>query len=216
MLVVDRWQRNLEDFVERHSLVLLLLGALFVIGVVFGALAVRSVDTRERAELAVYLGDTLKALLRPAGGEGGLLLKQALWRSAKVLGLLWVLGISLVGIFGVMGLALVRGFISGFAVGFLAAELGWKGLLVAVAGHLPHSLIEVPALLVGGTAAVAFSLQVVRSWRQGRRLPHFYPALARFTGTLMATGLALMVGGLVESYLSPALVRFALSFLQSM
>ena len=142
------------------------------------------------------------------------MLKAALLRSLKYLVLLWVLGISLVGVLGVAALALLRGFVSGFTVGFLAAELGWRGIALAVAGHLPQSLLEVPALVIGGTAAVAFSLQVIRSWSERRRVPQFYPALARLTGTLLATGLVLVVAGLVESYLSPALVRFATSFLQ--
>ena len=211
-----RWQRTLEEFLRRHGGVVLLLGALFVIGVVFGALAVGSLDPRSKQEMVRYLGESLSGLSGsgPAPGEGSLMLKAALLRSLKYLVLLWVLGISLVGVLGVAALALLRGFVSGFTVGFLAAELGWRGIALAVAGHLPQSLLEVPALVIGGTAAVAFSLQVIRSWSERRRVPQFYPALARLTGTLLATGLVLVVAGLVESYLSPALVRFATSFLQ--
>jgi stage II sporulation protein M len=211
-----RGQRSLEDFVRRHGGVVLLLGALFVIGVVFGALAVGSLDPRSKQEMVRYLGESLSGLSRggPAPAEGSLMLKAALLRSLKYLVLLWVLGISLVGVLGVAALALLRGFVSGFTEGFLAAELGWRGVALAVAGHLPQSLLEVPALVIGGTAAVAFSLQVIRSWSERRRVPQFYPALARLTGTLLATGLVLVVAGLVESYLSPALVRFAASFLQ--
>jgi stage II sporulation protein M len=212
-----RGQRQFEEFLHRHAGVVLLLGVLFVAGVVFGALAVGSLDPRSKGEMVSYLGESLQSMGgRPAPGEGALMLKAALLRSLKYLALLWVMGISLVGVLGVAGVALVRGFVSGFTVGFLAAELGWRGLTLAVAGHLPQSLLEVPALLVGGTAAVAFSLQVIRSWRERRRVPQFYPALARFTATLVATGLVLLAAGLAESYLSPALVRFAASFLQSL
>lgn len=208
------YQRTLEDFVRRHGGLLLLLGVLFVAGVVFGALAVGSLDDRSRGEILSYMGESLSTLEGHTGAEGGWMLRAALLRSAKYLGVLWVLGISLVGVPGVALLVLLRGFVSGFTVGFLAAEMGGKGLALAVAGHLPQSLLEVPALIVGGAAAVAFSLQVIRSWHERRRVPQFYQALARLTGTLVATGLVLILGGLVESYLSPVLVRFAASFLQ--
>ncbi|MDF2631354.1 MAG: hypothetical protein K0R39_5185, partial [Symbiobacteriaceae bacterium] len=43
MHVIDRYQRSFEAFVRRHSGLILLLGACFVIGVIFGGLAVRGV-----------------------------------------------------------------------------------------------------------------------------------------------------------------------------
>jgi GMP synthase-like glutamine amidotransferase len=110
-------------------------------------------------------------------------------------------------------MAEVLGYVTGFVVSFLVAEMGGAGLALAIAGHLPQNLLQVPALVVAGTAAVAFSMQVVRSWRERRRVPNFYPALARFTGTLLAAGLVLVLAALVESYLTPALVRLASGWL---
>jgi stage II sporulation protein M len=213
MHLLRRNMRTAEDYLRRHAGTVLLIGCLFVIGVVFGALAVRSLSPRDRAEQASYLSETIGRAVKPSQGEGGLLLKASLLRSGKYLALLWICGISLVGMVVVMGGALVLGYVTGFTVSFLVAEMGGAGLALAIAGHLPQNLLQVPALVVAGTAAVAFSLQVVRSWRERRRVPNFYPALARFTGTLLAAGLVLVLAALVESYLSPALVRLASGWL---
>lgn len=207
------WRRNLEEFLTRHSGPALLLCALFVVGIIFGALAVRSLDTQDKLDLVRYLSSVTPALERPDDGAGALLLKRQLWGKAKLVALLWVSGISLVGALGVMLLSLLRGFLTGFVVAFLAAEMGLPGVLLALAGHVPQSLLEVPAIILGGTASVAFSLQVVRSWRERRRVPHFYRALASYTGTLLVMGALLVGASLVESYLSPALIRLASSFL---
>lgn len=213
MQVWSYYRRNLERYIENHRGIVMLLGALFVIGLVFGALAVRSLDPRDRSELVHYLSGTIPSLQNLPPGGGGVLLKAALLRNLKIMATLWVLGISLVGIFGVMVVALLRGLVTGFVVAFLAAELGLRGVLLAAVGHLPQSLIEVPALILGGAASVAFSLQVVRSWRERRRVPNFYPTLAAFSGRLLVMGLALLAASLVESYLSPSLVRLVASFL---
>jgi stage II sporulation protein M len=214
MQLVTYWRRNLEDFLRRHSGPALLLATLFVVGVIFGALAVHSIEARDRLELVSYLSSNLQRLVTPPEGTGGVLFRQGLWGKLKLLALLWVLGISLVGVVGVMLLVFLEGLLSGFVVGFVAAEMGGTGILLAIAGHLPQRLLEVPAIIVAGTASVAFSLQVIRSWRQRRRVRNFYPALAAFTGTLLAMGVLLVLSSLVESYVSPALVRFVLSMVK--
>jgi stage II sporulation protein M len=204
------WRRNLEDFLRRYSGPVMLLSALFVIGVIFGALAVRSIEAKDRLEVVSYLSGQLQRLVSPPDGIGWTLFWRQLWGKLKLLALLWVLGISVVGALGVMVLAFLEGVVSGFFVGFVAAEMGGKGILLAIAGHLPQRLLEVPAVILAGTASVAFSTQVVRSWRAGRRVPNFYPALASFTGMLLVMGLVLVLSSLAEAFLSPALLRMLL------
>lgn len=191
---------------------LLLLCALFVVGVIFGALAVRGLEARDRVDLVAYLQEAVRGLDGPGASAGVDLFARSLLGRLKMLALLWVLGISVVGIFGVMLLALLRGLLSGFAVAFLAAEMGWSGVGLAAAGHLPQSLLEVPALLVAGSISVGFSLQVVRSWVQRRRVPQFYRALRGYTGALGLTGLLLVGASLVETLITPQLVSWVLRF----
>lgn len=208
----ENWMRNLEAFLHRHRGPVLMLSAIFVFGVIFGGLAVSSLDPRNKQELVTYLSGTIERMAAPPDGAGTMILKLVLPTKLKLLALLWVFGISVVGMLGVMVLTLLRGFLTGFVVALLAAEMGGRGVLLAAAGHLPQSLIEVPALIIAGTASVAFSLQLVRSWREGRRVRNFYPALAAYTGTLLTMGLVLIGTSLVESYLSPVLSRFVASF----
>ncbi|HEY8347818.1 MAG TPA: stage II sporulation protein M [Symbiobacteriaceae bacterium] len=208
-----RWRDDLEIFLLQHRGPVVLLAAVFLVGVVFGALAVRSLDSGDKLELVTALTSAVQGLREAPPGMGWLLLKRSLLGKLKLLALLWVLGLSVVGAAGVLVVALVRGLISGFVVGFLTAEMGGAGLVLALLAHLPQSLLEVPALLVGGTASIVFSLQVIRSWRRGRRLSHFYSALSAFTGTLGLMGLVMLAAGLLESYLSPALVRLVLPWI---
>lgn len=207
------WSGQVEEFLARHTGAILLLSALFVIGVIFGALAVRSLEARDRLELVAYLSHAVKGLENATPGTGSMLLKGSILAKLKLLALLWVLGISVVGIFGVMLLTLLRGLLTGFAVAFLTAEMGARGVGIVIAGHLPQSLLEVPAILLAGTASVGFSLQVLQSWQERRRVPQFYRALSTYTGTICLMGLLLVGASLVECYLSPALVRWMVALL---
>lgn len=206
MQLLVGWRRNLADLFYHQAPLMLLQVTLFVIGVIFGALALRSLDGATRLDLVRQLSDSVLVLRNGPEPSGGALLQAALLRQGRQVALFWVLAISLVGALGVMLLTLVRGFVSGFTVAFLAAELGGRGILLAAAGHLPHSLLEVPGIILGATASVAFVLEVIRSWRARRRLAGFYEALAGYTGTLLSAGVLLVSACLVESFVTPVLV----------
>lgn len=214
MHLLERWKYGFEEFMDRHRGPAVFLATLFVIGVVFGALAVRSLPAADKQELVAYLGATVGTLDRPPEGAEALMLRRALAGNAKLIALIWVLGVSVIGVVGILVLTFLRGFLTGFVVAFLAAEMGLQGVLLATAGHLPQSLLEVPAMILAGTASIAFASQVLRSWQQRRRVSHFYPALAAYSGILLANGGLLAVASLVESYLSPGLVRVAAALVQ--
>jgi len=201
------WRRNLEDLLYTQSGMALLMVVLFLIGLIFGALALRSLDSTTRLDLVQALSSSVQLVRGTEAAANGMLLREALLRHAQWLGLLWLLAITLIGALGVMLLTLVRGFISGFVIAFLAAEMGLPGILLAAAGHLPQSLLEVPAILLAATASVTFSLQVWGLLRSRRRLREFYDTLADYSGTLFSAGVLLFMASLVEAYLTPALVR---------
>jgi len=209
MHLYDSWRRNLEELLIRQSGLVLLQASLFVIGLVFGSLALRSLDAAVRLDLTRMLSDSVRVLQAGPQPAAGVLLREALLRQALQLSLMWVLAITLVGALAVLLLPLVRGFISGFTVAYLTAELGGKGILLAAAGHLPQSLLEVPGLVLAASASVAFSLEVATSWRTRRRLSGFYAALADYSNTLLSAGLLLLGAGLVEGFVTPILVRLA-------
>lgn len=207
MRLYEAWQRNLEELLYRQGGLVLLHAALFVIGLVFGALALRSLDAAARIDLTRQLSDSMQILASGPAKPTGLLVREALARQALQVAMLWVLSISLVGVLGVILLPVYRGFISGFTVAFLTAEMGTRGVLLAAAGHLPQTLLEVPGVILAVSASVAFSLEIIRSWRARRRLTGFYAALAEYSNTLLSAGVLLVGAGLVEAYVTPLLIR---------
>lgn len=201
------WRQNLEDLLLERGGLALLHTVLFVVGLLFGALALRSLEVETQLELARQLSGALQALREGPDPATGPLLRDALLRQARTIVLMWVLAISLVGSVAVLALPLVRGFTSGFAVAYLTAEMGSRGVLLAAVGHLPQTVLEVPGIILAATASVGFALEVVTSWRVRRRLSGYYSALAGYSNTLLSAGVLLAAAALVEGFVTPHLVR---------
>ena len=94
------------------------------------------------------------------------------------LGILWLLGLTVVGAPLVILLVGARGFILGFTVGFLVQEKTGQGLLLALVAVLPQNLFYVPGLL-GQILALYFTLSLFKTSRKTPVLtnPFLYPAL---------------------------------------
>lgn len=200
----EDWTRHIQANLGIYFFVVLL----FLTGVVFGALAVRTLATDQKAELIDYLqvfvGDMSSEAL-PAGNE---LLLPTVWANIKTAILLWLGGLTVIGLPLSLALVFTKGFSGGFTVAFLVDEVKWRGFILAAAAILPHSLFSIPALLFLSAGAVCFSFCVLRQ-RFLRHQGHFEAAAPFWNYSLfmLYAGLALVLASLVEAYITPVLVK---------
>ena len=186
---------------NNRSTLLIFVVVLFVVGVVFGAFVYQALtlDQQERlaGELASYAG-TFGAGVFPDAGET--LRERALFH-AKWIGLIWLLGVTVVGMPFVLALDFMKGVLIGFSLGALIQQYGWKGLLFALVAIAPQNAIVIPAIVLASVSAAAFSLHVVKNrlLQPGGELGQ--PLLAH-TGASLLMLLALWAAAAFEAYLS--------------
>lgn len=139
------------------------VAVLFLVGVIFGALMVNALSLEQRQDLEGYLGNFFVTVHHgTSGGETG-----AYWDIAmlhlKWIGLIWILGLSVIGLPGILVLDFMKGVLIGFTVGYLVGQYSWKGLLFALVSVAPHNLFVIPILLVCSVAAMTFSIYIIRN-----------------------------------------------------
>lgn len=187
----------------RVTALALLAALLFAAGVVAGSAVAGVVPDDQKGEMARSLQGLLERLGRGAAGDPAAFYRSLAF-NLKTAVLLWLLGAFAFGWPFIGGILFLRGLVLGFAVAFLVLQEGMRGLWLAVAAVLPPSLLAVPALLLLGLGAAAFSLgRWQRQQGLGRRNARAWLAYA-LLGALCA--LALAAASLMEGYLSPYLV----------
>lgn len=181
----------------------------FLLGLIAGALALHTLSPAQLDELRQYLDSFLNNV--GALAQNGQFPALKAWRGILEwqlysLGILWLLGLTVVGAPLVILLVGARGFILGFTVGFLVQEKAGQGLLLALVAVLPQNLFYVPGLLGAGTLALYFTLSLFKTSRKT-------PVLTRILFyTLLYAALALLVlaGTWIEAYLVPGIMRLAM------
>ncbi len=191
---------------QQGTLLTFLALTLLVAGTVAGALAVIHLEPVQRQDLYALLSNFLQGLGdEPNRLNASAVLAKSLWGNIKTAGLLWVLGLTVVGIPVVALIIFIRGFLVGFTVGFLVHQMGWKGIAFSLASVFPQNLLAVPALLVLAISSASFSLFLVR--RNSRRCSVIAEFL-RYTKLAVACAVIMALAALVEAYLVPPLMAW--------
>lgn len=181
----------------------------FILGMIAGSLALRTLSPAQLDELQKYLNTFLNGIgglaqngQFPALKAWGEILKGQLFS----LVILWLLGLTVVGAPLVILLIGARGFILGFTVGFLVQEKAGQGLLLALVAVLPQNLFYVPGLLGAGALALYFTMSFFKSSRETPVLT----SMLMYTLLYLALTLLVLAGTWVEAYLVPGIIRLAM------
>lgn len=187
----------------------LFVSVLFLMGVVFGAMMVNALTLEQKQDLSRYVGSFLQTVT--LGGETApkpdLLESFAL--HFKWMALIWLLGISVVGLPLVLVLNFLKGLLVGFTVGVLVSEYAWKGLLLSFVSVVPQNLLIVPALLAGSVAAVTFSTYLVKHRFLKKTNDSAAPLFLKYSSFGLSLVAVMFAAALVETWLSPVLIGWA-------
>lgn len=210
---MDYFRKNLVAYIRANIVGYFFILLVFVSGVVFGALAVKTLPDEQKRELIGYLQiffQGFAAWSSEAWGSADLFV-SVVFHHIKTVGLIWLLGFTVVGMPLIWFIVFTRGFVIGFTVGFLVNEYIMKGLAFALAAVLPHSIVSVPAVIAAGVAATSFSLWLVRR-RHNAKTTVGYEAIG-YSGLCLGMFLLLLVSAVIEVYISPLFMKLVVAML---
>jgi stage II sporulation protein M len=187
-----------------HVPLYMFVSVLFLIGVVFGAVMVNALSLDQKQELARQLNYFFQGVDDGSmvAGQQGQSFQMTLGLHLKWMGLIWLLGLSVVGLPLVFVLDFLKGVQVGFSVGYLTGQFAWKGMLFALVSIAPQNIVVIPVILVASVAATGFSLHLVKSRFQHRRGALAQP-FWQYTGTSVFLSIVLAGVAIYEGFLSP-------------
>lgn len=123
--------------------------------------------------------------------------------------IIWVLGISIIGIPIIIFMLFFKGFIFGFSISSIINIMGFKGILVAISYHLPHNLILLILYLLISFYAINFSVRLFRLLflKENLNLNSYFK---RYNQIIIFCLLISIFCSLLEVFLTPILINFFL------
>ncbi|MFF2448716.1 stage II sporulation protein M [Neobacillus sp. NPDC058068] len=205
------YQSNAASYFREHSSIFLFIVVLFLMGVIFGAIVVNSMSITQKEDLFYYLSQFFGQVSDGKVAEDNDLFLQSFLHNSKFIGLIWVLGISIIGLPVILILLFIKGMVVGFTVGFLVSQMGWNGFMLAFVSILPQNLIIIPVFILMAAFSVIFSMRMIK---QQFMKKYAQPILPFFKGYILALIVAVVfisAASGIEAYLSPWLMKTIIS-----
>jgi stage II sporulation protein M len=205
MLALDRHTPWTDWWDAHRPYAVLVLGA-FLTGSLLGALALDVLGGGTRLVLLQLIERFLSLTGREVPPVGPLL-GTALIQNLKVLGLLYLLGVSVAGLPLVLLAVLFRGFVLGFAVGVLMGTFHSTGVVVTLIAVILPNLLILPAWLATGAGGLRFSWRLLQGSPGPRRF-HLARELAQFTVVALVAVGFVTAGSVIEAVCAPVLLHW--------
>lgn len=192
--------------------VYIIILAVFVCGLTVGSVSAGRMDTSKSEELSLYIKDFMQNA-QGASFESARMARSAMINNSITVAAIYILGLTVIGMPVTLAILFVRGFVIGFAVGFLTRDLSAGGLLLTAAAILPHNLLYIPAICFGTSSSVMFGLLLwKRNFDTGIAI---WPRLLKYTGVMTMVLLVSLGAGLVEGYITPQFTKMAAGFISN-
>lgn len=203
----NRFGQSFQAYLSENQTLYVFTIVLFAMGVVFGAILVNSLGLAQKQELLRFLEYFFSNMNQTGLPDPQLHFLQSFAFYLKTVGIMWILGLSIIGLPMILLLLFLKGIVVGFTVGFLVSQMQGQGILYSLAGVLPQNMLVVPALILIGVGGISFSLRLIKTRLLSKRdqiLPHFM----NYTVLVVAMFSVLTVAALFETFVSPALIQY--------
>ncbi|WP_289136172.1 stage II sporulation protein M [uncultured Brevibacillus sp.] len=206
----SRVGQTIQTYAREHQSLYWFTIVLFTMGIIFGAVLVNSLPLSQKQELYGFLQYFFNSLSQQGIPETSTHFQQSFGYYAKTVAIMWVLGLSIIGLPMILLMLFLKGVVVGFTVGFLVNQLQWQGVTFAMMGILPQNLLVVPALFIIGVSGISFSLRLIKTRLVSKRddiMPHFIG----YTVLVMCMLGVLSMAALFETFVSPRLMQVVLN-----
>lgn len=193
--------RHLQDNLWLYVVCLLCLFT----GIVLGIYTVKYMGDMERQDLINYFIG-FKDNIKTINPDHTLILFETLKNTIPTIIIIWILGLTVVGIPVILILDLIKGFTLGFSLTLVFNSLGVGGLWFTVVGLLPQNIIYIPCIIIGSVLAMQLSLTKLRN-KVNKQLYYSKGYFINYSISFIIIVLCMILGVLYEVYITPNAIK---------
>ncbi|SHJ48492.1 stage II sporulation protein M [Paramaledivibacter caminithermalis] len=208
--------RRINDIVAKHiqgNLITYFFVILFFMtGISSGAFMSKALTDFQNKELIVYLKNFFSIVDSKAINNLAIL-KQSLLNNFQTGIIIWILGVTVIGIPLILLIIGLRGFIIGFTVGFFVKQMGFKGVIFSLVSILPQNILIVPCTVFIGVLGISFSLMLIKNKTRKNTRYSIVNQFFLYSTIIAMIHIIIVVGCLIEAYISPFFIKYISTYM---
>lgn len=199
---------GLMESLKENKITFLWVLLFFLVGIVLGSYTVYYMSDFNRVEITTYFNNFLEFL----GGNSVAytsILVDSIKSILPMVVIIVLLGCTAVGTPIILMMDLAKGYVIGFTFSLIVSMLGSKGVMLVLSGLMLQNLIFIPIIMLISVLAIRHSVTKLKMGVSRDRVKlDVSRAYLNFQGLL---SLIIISGILIETYISPNLIRLVIS-----
>lgn len=177
-----------------------------VLGIISGSLFLMVLNDNDKSEVINEIS-TFTANINTNNINNLVAFKNALIENIIFILLIWILGMSIIGIIVNVFLIYLKGFIIGFSLSSFFLVYGYKGLLAGFIYAFPTSIIYILICLLLGVYSILFTLNLFNLIFNKDRSLDMKRFIKKYVLILIISLVLVLVSSLTEGFLVPSLLK---------
>jgi stage II sporulation protein M len=206
MMANKKFLINFEQHIKDNFWLYIISVVCFFIGVIAGIYAVKNMGSIEENNLLSYLKNFTNSITIGNVSYNAILI-EAVKTHIPLLIAMWFLGLTIVGIPIILIVDFIKGFTIGYTITVMIKALGMKGIGLSILMVLPQNFIYIPCIIISSVIAMEFSLMLLKDKMSKQWTSNLGSEMLTYSFTFLFICLVMCLGFILESYLTPNIVR---------
>lgn len=191
---------------ERQKRTYKIIGILMIITIILGALFYFIISDQDQTLVTNTIKNFFFEIKKGDNLNYGASLINSLITNSFYVLLIWLLGISIIGLPIIILMIGYKCFIMGFSISSIISIYGFKGIIGAIAYTTPHQLLYLFTLMLLGFYAINFSIRLF-NYLFLKKYINFKDIMKRYTKILLICIISSILLSLFETFISTYFIK---------
>lgn len=207
-----KWMDKLKGTIKVNKKTLLFFTILLIIGIIAGSIFMAILSETDKKLVTDYFNNYISNI------ENNKLnylesIKNGLFNNLLYIIIIWILGISIIGIPIVTIMFFIKSFTLGFSIASIVFNYKLKGCLLNFINIFPHQMIYFLIYILITTYSIFFSLKMINSIINKKNMD-FKIMMNKYVKILIISVIAITIGIIIETFITPLLIKIIMPLIK--
>ncbi len=207
-----KWMDKLKGTIKVNKKTLLFFTILLIIGIIAGSIFMAILSETDKKLVTDYFNNYISNIENNKLNylEG---IKNGLFNNLLYIIIIWILGISIIGIPIVTIMFFIKSFTLGFSIASIVFNYKLKGCLLNFINIFPHQMIYFLIYMLITTYSIFFSLKMINSIINKKNMD-FKIMMNKYVKILIISVIAITIGIIIETFITPLLIKLIIPLIK--